>query len=239
MAALQSEISWGASISPAKSTCTVGYYSTFEESPKSTGIQAFPIEHLLFNCSSGSKRGMTFDVFKDYIREYVLSQYWKVPYLAFEETKKEAAPATIAEKLDLIRSAFGLSMSALAKVLRSSRASIYNWYETEPRSDEVLHRIDTLNDIALQWKKMNPYHYAPGKLMKQQLADGPSLLERFSQEKLDRESIQQGLEGMLVLMKKQRARMDRAKARSAKVSAEDESHRELLERLTGSTTANE
>ena len=214
-----------------------GCYFTPEERSETTGIRDSFIENLLSHCGSGC--AWIFDALEGHIHESKVFRNWKALYITFEETTEEAAPATIAEKLDLIRNAFGLSMSALANVLRSSRASIYNWYEREPRSDEVLHRIDTLHDMALQWKEMNPYHYAPGKLMKQKLADGPSLLERLAQEDLDKESIQRGLEGLLVLMEKQRERMDRAKARSARVSAADESHEELLERITGSVTSSE
>lgn len=239
MAAPQTNVPWVAGTPPPKHPYLEGHYFTHEERSESTGIRAFSIESLLSSHSSGSECATIFDALKDHIREFVLSRYWKVPYLAFQESTEEATPATIAEKLDQIRNAFGLSMTALAKALQSSRASIYNWYETEPHRDDALKRIEALHDIARQWKEMNPYHYAPGKLMKQKLADGPSLLERLSEERLDNESIQRGLEGLLLLMEKQRKRMDRAKARSAKVSAEDESHEELMERLTGTVNANE
>ncbi len=147
------------------------------------------------------------------------------------------APPTIPEKLDQIRNAFGLSMSALADVLQASRASVYNWYETAPGSEHILQRIETLFEIAREWQEINPYHYPPGKLMKQKLGDGPSMLERLGRDVLDMEEIQEGLEGLLALMRKQRERMDRAKARSANAPADSESHKELLEHITGSVTA--
>lgn len=236
MTTTQTSIGWTAGAPPSKNLYAEGRYSTPHEKLETTGIRPFSIESLLSNCGSGC--GTVFDAFKDHIRATELTKYWKVLYLAFEETTdEERAPASVAEKLDLIRDAFGLSMSAMSDVLRSSRASVYNWYETEPRGVEVLRRIDALHEIAQQWKDMNPYHYAPSKLMKQKLADGSSMLERLSQEGIDRDAIRQGLEGLLALMKKQRERMDRAKARSANVSSDDKSHKEVMEQLTGSVTA--
>lgn len=147
------------------------------------------------------------------------------------------SPPTIPEKLDQIRDVFGLSMSALSVVLQSCRASVYNWYIAAPRREDNLQRIETLYKIARQWRAMNPFHYAPGKLMKQKLGDGPSMLERLGRETLDSTEIQAGLKNLLALMQKQRTKMDRAKARSENVPVDDESHKELLERLTGSVTA--
>lgn len=229
MAAPQTPIPWTTETHQSNIPYMEGCYFTPEERSETTGIRDSLIESFLSHCGSGC--AWIFDALEGHIHKSEVFRYW--------ETTEQAAPATIAEKLDLIRNAFGLSMSALAKVLQSSRASIYNWYKAEPRSDEVLERIDTLHEIALQWKDMNPYHYAPGKLMKQKLADGQSLLERLGQDSLDKESVQRGLEGLLVLMTKQRERMDRAKARSGKGAADEESHEEIMERLTGSAAANE
>jgi hypothetical protein len=75
--------------------------------------------------------------------------------------------------------------------------------------------------------------------MKQKLGDGPSMLDRLSREELNMAEIRSGMDSLLALMNKQRERMDRAKARSAKVPADTESHRELLERLTGSVSADQ
>lgn len=215
---------------------SAGDYSPPTQTPEATGTRALSIEDILHNCGSGSRWDTAFTRLREHIRRYTFSGDWLVQSFDFRE-EEAIAPPTVGEKLDQIRESFGLSMSALADILQSSRASVYNWFETDPRSAEILERIETLAEFAQKWQSMNPYHYAPGKLMKQKLGDGPSMLERLSRDVLDRNEIQNGLEGLLVLMKRQRERIDRAKARSAKLPADSESHKELLERLTGSVTA--
>jgi len=213
------------------------YYSAPKEKTEATGIWALSIEDILRNCGSGSRCDAAFAYLREHICRYQFSGDWIVLRLDLREETEEISPPTVGEKFDQIRDAFGLSMSALADILQSSRASVYNWFETEPRSTEILERIETLAEIAQKWQGMNPYHYAPSKLIKQKLGDGPSMLECFSRDVLDKDEIQNGLESLLALMKKQRERMDRAKARSSKILADNESHKELLERLTGSVTA--
>lgn len=237
MAIAGTHTEWADRTPPLKTLYMEEHYSTPEEWDETTGIRPGSAESLLFSCRSGSRFERVVEGLIKFIRESEVSGY-RIPYLVFEKiTEDKLAPATVAEKLSLIRDAFGLSMSAMSDVLRSSRASVYNWYETEPSGKEVLRRIDDLYEIAQQWNDMNPYHYAPGKLMKQKLADGPSMLERLGQETLDRQTIRLGLEGLLALMRKQRERMDRAKTRSANLPQNSESHKELMERLTGSVTA--
>lgn len=204
---------------------------------ETTGIRA-----LLDTSSSGSgsKYGAVIDSLSELKARLIsvdVSDSWIVLSIATGVETEGNFPPTIPEKLDQIRDAFGLSMSALAVVLQSCRASVYNWYIAAPRRVDNLQRIETLYKIARQWREINPFHYAPGKLMKQKLGDGPSMLERLGRETLDSAEIQTGLKNLLALMQKQRTKMDRAKARSANVPVDDESYKELLERLTGSVTA--
>lgn len=140
-------------------------------------------------------------------------------------------------KIRWTREAFGLSQSAMADLLQATHVDSCGRHERQPNCKEMLRRIDDLYEVAQQLNDMNPYHYAPGKLMKQKLADGPSMLERLSQASLDPQVIQKGLDGMLSLMKEQRNRMDRAKARSAKFPPNRGIHREEMERLTGSVAS--
>ena len=145
--------------------------------------------------------------------------------------------ATLVEKLNAIRDSFGLSMAALANILGASRASVYNWLENETPTERFVQRIEKLYGIAREWEDKNPYHYAPNRLLKQKLGDGPSMFERLSRDELDLDEIRNGMDRLLVLMNKQRERMDHVKARSAKAPVDTESHKEILERLTGSVTA--
>ncbi len=207
------------------------------EKAGSTGIRELLVENIFTNCGSGSWCDAAFSQLKENVTRDYFSNDWTVIFLASEETAEKISLPTIAEKLNDVRDAFGLSMAALADILKASRASVYNWFENETPSEVFVQRIETLYGIAREWQTKNPYHYAPGKLMKQKLGDGPSMFERLSREELNLDEIRSGMDSLLVLMKKQRERMDRAKARSAKAPADIEGHRELLERLTGSVTA--
>ena len=215
----------------------IHYFPAPMDRSDTTGKTRISVEEFLNNCGSGSWCDTTYAAIREYIRSQPLYGEWMTLSVVFEEEPKTLSPLTAGEKLDRIRGAFGLSMSALADILRASRASAYNWYETAPRSENILQRIETLFEIMRNWQEMNRFHYAPGKLMKQKLGAGPSMLERLGREMLDREEIQAGLESLLVLMEKQRQRMDRAKARSGNTPVDSESHRELLEGITGSVTA--
>lgn len=145
--------------------------------------------------------------------------------------------ATVDEKLNFTRDTFGFSVASLAKIIGASRASVYNWLENEPPTERFVQRIENLYEIAQEWKTKNSFHYAPGKLMKQKLGDGPSMFDRLCSEELDINNISNGMDSLLMLMNKQRERMDRSKSRSAKASTDAENHKEMLERLIGSVTA--
>jgi len=203
----------------------------------STGIRGLLLENLATSCGSGSWCEAVFSQLKESVTTDHFMGDWTVNFLVSEEIAETFSPPTIAEKLSEIRDAFGLSMAALAHILKASRASLYNWFENEPRGMGVIHRIETLYEIAQEWKTKTPYHYTPGKLMKQKLGDGPSMYERLIREELNTDEIGSGMDSLLALMNKQRKRMDRAQARSAKGPADTDGHRELLERLTGSVTA--
>lgn len=206
---------------------------------ENTGIRAFLD---VSSSGSGSRYGAVVDSLsqlKERLVSIDISGNRMVLSITTGAETEVIAPPTIPEKLDQIRDAFGLSMSALANVLRASRASVYNWYETAPQSEHILQRIETLFEIAREWQEINPYHYPPGKLMKQKLGDGPSMLERLGREVLDMGEIRSGMDDLRALMQKQRQRMDEAKARAARVPGGVERRKELLERLTGSVTADE
>jgi transcriptional regulator with XRE-family HTH domain len=152
--------------------------------------------------------------------------------------KQLSSPASVGEKLTDIRDSFGLSAAALASILRASRASVYNWLENEIPTDNFVQRIEQLSTIVAQWQEMNPFHFPPGRLMKQKLGKGVPMLERLSREELDSVEIQTGMGDLLTLMTKHRERMDKAKRRASSNGPIDSAdHREILERVTGSITA--
>jgi len=205
----------------------------------STGIRELLAETIFTSCGSGSWCDAVFSQLKENVtRDYFFGS-WTVNYLPTEGNVVDTTPPTIAEKLIKVQDTFGLSTATLADILRASRASVYNWFENETPSTVFVQRIEKLYEIAQEWEDHNPYHYAPGRLMKQKLGDAPSMYELLSHEELIRDEICNGMESLLALMNKQQEKMDRAKTRSEKASADTESHRELLERLTGSITADE
>ena len=73
--------------------------------------------------------------------------------------------------------------------------------------------------------------------MKQKLGEGASMLERLSREELDLDVIKAGMMDLLVLMKKYRERMEKAKTRASKAPDDITGQKEILERITGSITA--
>ena len=154
--------------------------------------------------------------------------------LSSRSAENAPAPPTISEKLSTIRKAFGMSMAALAEVVQASRASLYNWFENKQPSPAKAERIDRLFRFAQEWEAKSPYHYPPGKLVRQRLGERPSLFERLARDPLDTEEIREGMERLLALMAKQREKMDRAKARTRRAGNRKEILEETLERLTGS-----
>jgi len=122
---------------------------------------------------------------------------------------------TTKDKLDQIRDSFGLSISHLAKILSTSRPTLHAWidHNVEPR-DQSRTRINQIYRYSQLWKAKSKFHYSPGRLMRQQLADSPSLLERLECDHLDDAEIQNGLERLLLLMERQRVQMDQVKQRS-------------------------
>lgn len=213
------------------------YFPTPRERVGATRIRDLSVEDLLDNCGSGSWCDAIFPTLREYVSHPPFSGDWVVGVFDFAKETEALSPPTVGEKLDEIRGSFGLGMTTLANILKASRASVYNWLEDEPRSTDAIQRIEAVYAIAKEWGNKNPFHYVPGKLMKQKLGDDPSMLERLTREELNLDEIRGGMGGLLALMNKQRQRMDHAKMRSSKSVVDSESHKELLERLTCSVTS--
>jgi len=145
---------------------------------------------------------------------------------------------TTAEKIEQIRDSFGLSVSHLAKVLCTSRPSIYKWLEGEEPRQSFVQRIEMINQIACKWSNMNPYHFAPGPMLRQPLGELPSLLELLEQESIDTSRIDNALDILVDLMNEKSSRMEQAKKRSdaSNISESDKlSNRHALTESTGSS----
>lgn len=148
---------------------------------------------------------------------------------------------TTAEKLSEIQNIFGLSISHLAKILRSSRPSVYAWIGGEAPRDNIVDRIEILHQISKRWEKINPYHYSPGRLMRQPLGNQPSMLEYLTKETINTEKIEKALKILLELVQRQRVQMDSIKLRSEKtISYEmgEKSTRRRLSRIVASSDDN-
>lgn len=139
---------------------------------------------------------------------------WPILSLEVPNVQREAPILTTKDKLEDIRVIFGLSISHLAKVLRVSRPSLHSWLEgdMEPR-DQSVDRITKIYQLAKLWKDKSSFHYPPSRLMRQPLGDGPSMLERLEREVIVESEIQEGLERLIQLMRRQREQMDRSKKR--------------------------
>ncbi len=137
-----------------------------------------------------------------------------------------------AEKIELIRSAFGFSVSQLAKILRTSRTSVYAWIDGEEPRERTMLRVEQIYQFAKYWSDMNPYHFSPGPVMRQKLGNSPSMLEQLEQEILDVAVIEQGLGMVLELMHRKHERMHRASQRTGKAAASDSVKRDRRHALT-------
>lgn len=168
----------------------------------------------------------------DFILEHrEISAGWSSIFIFLDgETEEELIIRTTAEKIEYIRDNFGISVSQLAKILRTSRPTIYSWLEDEVPREQSAQRVQQIYEITTQWSGMNSYHFSPGPLLRQTLGKSPSLLEQLEREDLNLEDIQSGLTAILELMHRRRDRMDRSKERTqdSKISArakEENRHR--------------
>jgi hypothetical protein len=145
---------------------------------------------------------------------------------------------TTKEKLNHIRDIFGLSISHLAGALLTSRPSLHAWLDgnVEPR-DQSIERIMQIHQIAQMWKRQSAFHYSPDRLMRQPLGSGPSMLERLEKANLDDVEIQDGLEKLLQLMRRQRIQMDQAKQRSSSTSLSEREQERIRHSLTTTVTS--
>ncbi|MCW8981989.1 MAG: helix-turn-helix domain-containing protein, partial [Altibacter sp.] len=138
-----------------------------------------------------------------------------------DKTEDDAYVRTTGEKIEYMRDVFGISISHLARILRTSRPTIYSWIGDEEPRKQSIERIQQIYDIAAQWANMNPYHFSPGPLLKQTIGKSPSLLDRLEQDELDMEEIETGLTTILELMHRKRIRMDRSKERTQESKISD------------------
>ncbi len=145
------------------------------------------------------------------------------------------APLRItADKLDFIKQAFDISLSNLAKILRTSRPSLYAWFEGEEPRDASVRRIQEINEYAELWKGLNQFHFSPGPLFRQEQGSSPSMLDRLAREELDRVEVESGFRSLVELMQRRKERMDRAKQRAAKSATSENAATRARHSLTSS-----
>ncbi len=159
---------------------------------------------------------------------------WESVYIVLTEEDASEGKEVIritAEKIEHTRDVFGISVSHLAKILRTSRPTVYSWLEGEEPREQSMRRIQRIYEFADHWAAMNPYHFSPGPLLRQPLGKAPSLIERLEREDLNQDDIETGFSDLLQLMWRRRERMDRSKRRTeeSSVSAadKDRNRREL------------
>ena len=198
--------------------------------PTSTGVHNQSAENIFsiftrFGSGAKSWYGKEPLIYREFVPGWLV--------IAVEESSSSITiqpTVTVAQMITDIRNSFGLSMSALARILDVSRASLYNWLEQEPGKEKVIKKISSLHHFSLEWKKMNQFHYAPGKLLRQPLNKGPSMLERLGKQEMDEEEVVEGMKMLVDLMKAKRDMMDRAIQASKDSSPEIQN--ESLDNLT-------
>ncbi len=165
---------------------------------------------------------------------------WKSVYIPLSdvhEFENKALVRATAEKIERIRDVFGVSVSHLAMILRTSRPSVYTWLEGEEPRELFMLRIQQVCEYADRFSEMNPYHFSPGPLLRQPLGNAPSLLELLENEELILDDIELAFSTIIELMKRRCERMDRSKRRTGKSTAsalDKEKNRRELTRIVGS-----
>jgi len=156
--------------------------------------------------------------------------------LAEETDIQEQQIRTTAEKLEFIKDSFGITLSQLAKILRTSRPSIYSWLEGEEPRENTSLRIQQIYECAEHWAQKNEFHYSPGPIFRQPLGKEPSVLDRLTKEELDMEEIEAGLKSMMELMIRRRERIERSKNKTQNSTIDQKNiakNRHALTRTTG------
>lgn len=172
------------------------------------------------------------------LKQQPVARNWNTVVIQLVADPMEAIHAplmTTADKLDLIKAAFDISLSNFAKILRISRPSLYSWLEGEEPREASVQRIEQISEYARRWNELNQFHFSPAPLFRQKLGDTPSMLERLMREELDQGEIEEGLKAVLELMQRRRDRMDRSKQRTDNSTTSERELTRNRHSLTGST----
>ena len=172
------------------------------------------------------------------IHRKIIASVWEASVIDLfgESAVVEEQIRTTAEKLDFIKDSFGISLSQLAKILCTTRPSVYSWLEGEEPREATSMRIQQINECTEYWAEINQFHYRPGPLFRQPLGRKPSVLERFMKKELDIEEIKVGLNIMMDLMIRRRERIDRSKEETKNTTMDQleiDKNRHSLTRTTG------
>lgn len=153
------------------------------------------------------------------------------------ETDTGESVVSIDEKLNHIRSSLDISISILAKILHTSRPSVYAWLNGDIPRDFTMFRIQSIYQIAQYWDNINHYHFGPGSLLRQPIGNTASIIELLSEENLNEDEIKSGLSVVMGIMDRKRQKMDQSINRtqiSQKSPSEKAKNRRFLTRTLGS-----
>jgi len=143
------------------------------------------------------------------------SQYGNWYVIELREIRDEQAilpVLTTEDKLKDTMRIFGLSISHLANVLCSSRPSVHYWLDgAEPRGANIINRIDQLYQLAQQWKDSSPYHFSPGRLLRQALGNAPSMLQLLEADPINLQEITNSFKQLLELMQRKNEQLERSR----------------------------
>lgn len=112
-----------------------------------------------------------------------------------QDTEEELNDESIAlqknsELISDIRDSFSLRVSELAKVLNTSRQTVYFWLNKEKLPQKSSRaRIELIAEILLEWKQLSKRPL--GELVRQPMTSTKSLLQLLSETNLERRKIKQ------------------------------------------------
>lgn len=90
---------------------------------------------------------------------------------------------TIAEQVQLLKDAFGLNTSDIAKLMNVSRPTVYSWMKgTVPAQEETMLQLQRLSDTAMIFKLQNIVR--PDTLMRRPIFEGRTAFDLLQENKV-------------------------------------------------------
>ncbi len=133
---------------------------------------------------------------------------------------------SLTDMLTAARTAFGLSVSQVANVMRVERVTIYAWMQSNSM-DSVRGnnrgRLKTLHSIATEWASKPPLY---GKFLQEQLPDGSCVFDLLTAQELDPSALEKAYGALVAIQstdkrKSAQARLQRETNRAVGVALEN------------------